>query len=96
LRLTSTRGLAGDEVHSVADDPSLVHQTLVTHRALIDAMRGVWHGIGWMGSEGEPGFELVMALGREIAQNSARLAERAQGFEAGTFPPGDSGGGVNT
>jgi hypothetical protein len=49
-----------------------------------------------MGSEGEPGFELVMALGREIAQNRRDLAERALAFEAGAFPPGDSGGGVNT
>ena len=91
-----TQGLAGDDVQSVAGDPGLVHQTLVTHRALIDAMRGVWEGIGWMGSEGEPGFELVMALGREIAQNRRDLAERALAFEAGAFPPGDSGGGVNT
>lgn len=91
-----TQGLAGDDVQSVAGDPGLVHQTLVTHRALIDATRGVWEGIGWMGSEGEPGFELVMALGREIAQNRRDLAERALAFEAGAFPPGDSGGGVNT
>ena len=91
-----TQGLAGDDVQSVAGDPGLVHQTLVTHRALIDAMRGVWEGIGWMGSEGEPGFELVMALGREIAQNRRDLAERALAFEAGAFPPGDSGGGANT
>jgi hypothetical protein len=73
-----------------------VHQTLVTHRALIDAMRGVSEGIGWMASEGEPGFEFAFALGREIAQNRDDLEKRARAFEAGAFPPDDSGGGVNT
>ena len=91
-----TRGLAGDDVHSVAGDPGLVHQTLVTHRALIDAMRGVLEGIGWMGSEGEPGFDFSCVLAREIAQNRDDLEKRARAFEAGAFPPDDSGGGVNT
>ena len=73
-----------------------MHQTLVTHRALIDAMRGVLEGIGWMASEGEPGFEFSCALAREIAQNRDDLEKRARAFEAGAFPPDDSGGGVNT
>ena len=71
---------------SVAGNLGLVHQTLVTHRALIDAMQGVWEGIGWMASEEEPGFELCVALAHEIRQHRNILAERCKAFEAGAYP----------
>ena len=71
---------------SVAGNLGLVHQTLVTHRALIDAMHGVCEGIGWMASEEEPGFGLYVALGHEIRQHRNILAERSEAFEAGVYP----------
>ena len=78
----------GDDVHSVAGDPGLVHQTLVTHRALIDAMRGVLEGIGWMASEGEPGFEFSCAPARETRRIET-TPRSARALEAGAFPPDD-------
>jgi hypothetical protein len=71
---------------SVAGNLGLVHQTLVTHRALIDAMQGVCEGIGWMASEEEPGFGLYVALGHERQQHRNILAERSEAFEAGVYP----------
>ena len=71
---------------SVAGNLGLVHQTLVTHRALIDAMHGVCEGIGWMASEEEPGFGLYVALGHERQQHRNILAERSEAFEAGVYP----------
>ena len=80
---------AEDEIPSVAGNPDTVHQTLVTYRALIDAMRAVREGV-----QRTPGvgFELGNALQAEIDMHARKLSESFETFEAGGYPsrrPGD-------
>ena len=70
----------------VAGDPGLRTRTLVTHRALIDAMRGVLEGIGWMALEGEPGLRVPPVPSRQARSRRIETHFVRARAQAGPFP----------
>ena len=78
--------VADIDSQSVAGDLGMVHQTLVTYRALIDGMRALQEGVGRETEPSDGQLWLADSLALEIQSHSIKLGERVKAFEAGEYP----------